>query len=241
MRTSARMLPWKILNAQCGRHVRVAKVIVNNNPETMKRSRPSFRTAAGWCFARTQHASARLASFGQNDGRVRLAKMPRARSSSSLETRAHAFEFAERLRMRAPQDEGERRACSPSSRCQTAHLVPAAHFCVRGFATLLHRPRTRGGGAPRNVRVRARHPLGVPISAFTRVFDAMNAARQALARRLASRNAGRSPLGAPPWPPSPAHSRASGNLGRGLRHTPLRLQDRLRRTPLTSEDANLLA
>jgi hypothetical protein len=55
MRTSARMLPWKILNAQCGRHVRVAKVIVNNNPETMKRSRPSFRTAAGWCFARTQH------------------------------------------------------------------------------------------------------------------------------------------------------------------------------------------
>jgi hypothetical protein len=131
MRTSARMLPWKILNAQCGRHVRVAKVIVNNNPEAMKRSRRSFRTAAGWCFARTQHASARLASFGQNDGRVRLAKMPRARSSSSLETRAHAFEFAERLRMRAPQDEGERGACSPSSRCQTAHLVPAAHFCAR--------------------------------------------------------------------------------------------------------------
>jgi hypothetical protein len=35
--------------------------------------------------------------------------------------------------------------------------------CARVFATLLHSPRNRGvGGAPRNVRVRARHPLGVP-------------------------------------------------------------------------------
>src|SRR5262249_59396341 len=67
-----------------------------------------------------------------------------------------------------------------------------------------------GGGARRTVRVRVRPPLGVPITAFTRVFAAMTAARQALARRLASRNAGRSPLGAPPWPPSPAHSRFRG-------------------------------
>ena len=79
-----------------------------------------------------------------------------------------------------------------------------------GFVSASPTPRTRGGGAPRNVRVRVRHPLGVPITAFTRVFDAMNAARQALARRLVSRNAGRSPLRAPPWPPSPAHSRFRG-------------------------------
>ena len=62
-------------------------------------------------------------------------------------------------------------------------------FLRPGFATLLHSPRTRGGrsaekrsGARRNTRG-ARH----------------NAACQALARRLASHDAGRSPLGAPPW------------------------------------------
>src|SRR5262245_53188383 len=54
--TSARRLPWKTLPAQCGRHVRVAKVIVNNNPETVKRRRRSFCTAAGWSFARTKQA-----------------------------------------------------------------------------------------------------------------------------------------------------------------------------------------
>src|SRR5438874_6051645 len=47
----------------------------------------------------------------------------------------------------------------------------------------------RGGGAPRDVRVLARHPLGLHVT------------RQArrLTRRLASHNAGRSPPGAPPW------------------------------------------
>src|SRR5262245_48451571 len=33
------------------RHVAVAPLPVNNRPETGKRSRPSFCTAAGWCFA----------------------------------------------------------------------------------------------------------------------------------------------------------------------------------------------
>jgi hypothetical protein len=73
---------------------------------------------------------------------------------------------------------------------QTAHLVPAAHFCVRGFATSLHRPRIEGvGGAPRNVRVLGGTPVGVHMTRHAR----------RLARRLASHNAGRSPLGAPPW------------------------------------------
>jgi len=43
--------PCIILSARCGQHVGVAKVIVNNNPETMKVPRRSFRTAASWCFA----------------------------------------------------------------------------------------------------------------------------------------------------------------------------------------------
>src|SRR5262249_62369648 len=62
--------------------------------------------------------------------------------------------------------------------------------CLRpGFAISLHSPRTRVGGAPRVVRVLG----GTPVR------RAHNAARQALARRLASHDAGRSPLGAPPW------------------------------------------
>jgi hypothetical protein len=60
---------------------------------------------------------------------------------------------------------------------------------VRGLRLLLRSPRMRVGGAPRDVRVLGGTPVG----------RAHNAARQALARRLASHDAGRSPLGAPPW------------------------------------------
>jgi hypothetical protein len=77
----------------------------------------------------------------------------------------------------------------PISRCQTATLVPAARFLRPGLATLLRSPESRGGrsaerrsGARRNTR-----------AAYHDVI------RQALARRLASHDAGRSPLGAPPW------------------------------------------
>src|SRR5262249_31212592 len=50
--TPARVLPCLILSARDGRHVGVAKVIVNNNPETMTLPLWLFRTAASWCFAR---------------------------------------------------------------------------------------------------------------------------------------------------------------------------------------------
>src|SRR5262245_32514217 len=61
----------------------------------------------------------------------------------------------------------------------------APGFCIVASLT----PNRGVGGAPRNVRVRAKHPLGLHIT------------RQArrLTRRLASHDAGRSPLGAPPW------------------------------------------
>src|SRR5215813_1081976 len=89
----------------------------------------------------------------------------RARAAPSFETRARPFELCGSSSMRAPQDEDGRAraelrlvaepfAVIPISRCQTAHLVPAAHFLRPGFATLLHSPRIEGvGGAPRNVRV----------------------------------------------------------------------------------------
>ena len=66
--------------------------------------------------------------------------------------------------MRAPQDE-DSIAFQASSRFQTAHLVPAAHFCDRGFASFASPTPNRGvGGAPRNVRVRAKHPLGLHMT-----------------------------------------------------------------------------
>src|SRR5262245_8825475 len=45
---------------------------------------------------------------------------------------------------------------------QTAHLVPAAHFCARGLHPCFTHPERGVGGAPRNVRVRAKHPWGAP-------------------------------------------------------------------------------
>src|SRR5262249_20214112 len=44
---------------------------------------------------------------------------------------------------------------------QTAHLVPAAHVCDRRLHPCFAHPNRGVGGAPRDVRVRARHPLGV--------------------------------------------------------------------------------
>ena len=143
--------------------------------------------------------------------------------------------------------EDEQRA-SHSSPCQTAHLVPAAHFCARGLQLRFTHPESRVGGAARVVRVLG----GTPVR------RAHNAARQALARRLASHNAGRSPLGAPPWrfftrgrasltgicagsvtasssQPGRSAWRAASRASRGQRlqaaaagrHASLRIQDRL--------------
>ena len=71
----------------------------------------------------------------------------------------------------------------------TASLVPAARFApgVCNFASLT--PKRGVGGAPRNVRVLSGTPVRHAITRHAR----------RLARRLASHDAGRSPLGAPPW------------------------------------------
>src|SRR6516165_3016066 len=71
---------------------------------------------------------------------------------------------------------------------QTAHLIPAAHFasgvCI--FASL----------TPNRGWAERRETFGCVRGTRWAYHDAI---RQALARRLASHNAGRSPLGAPPW------------------------------------------
>src|SRR5260370_14284978 len=81
-------------------------------------------------------------------------------------------------------------ACLHSSPSQTAFLVPAARFSRPGFASLLHSPRIEGWAERRETfGCSAEHPWGLHVT------------RQArrLARRLASHDAGRSPLGSPPW------------------------------------------
>jgi len=90
---------------------------------------------------------------------------------------------------------------SPVSRSQAHTPSPSrGAFSAPGvcnFASLT--PKRGVGGAPRNVRVQ-RHPLGVPsVRHETRVNALMTRHARRLARRLASHDAGRSPLGAPPW------------------------------------------
>ena len=78
-------------------------------------------------------------------------------------------------------------------------LVPAAHFCARGLQLRFTHPESRGGRSAEK-RSGAAAPVGRALGASQDARErAYDAAGQALARRLASHDAGRSPLGAPPW------------------------------------------
>jgi hypothetical protein len=253
----------------------------------MKLRRRSFRTAAGWSFARA-HAP-RLASFGQNARWVRFAKMRRP-SPSSFETRVRRARIrgissaCALLRMRTTEVAARRRTVFGNSRLtmSNSHSRSRGAFGRPGFCNFASLTPNRGvGGAPRNVRVQ-RHPLGLHM---TRQARRLRGALRPIARQDARErayDAGRSPLGAPPWRfwapgaalPSPwapavlqrravalrirrassSHPgrsawRAGSRASRGERlraaaagrHSPLRLQDRLRRRPSMSEDANPVA
>ena len=105
-----------------------------------------------------------------------------------------------RCSTRAPQDEDEHRVCSRISRCQTAQLVPAAHVCARGLQLRFTHPESRGGrSAERRSGARRNTRGACHLASKTRVNALMTRQARRLARRLASHDAGRSPLGAPPW------------------------------------------
>jgi hypothetical protein len=87
-----------------------------------------------------------------------------------------------------------------SSRFQTAHLVPAPRFLRPGLATLLRQPESRGGRSAERRSGACEAPVGRAVLRHkTRVNALMTRHARRLARRLASHDAGRSPLGAPPW------------------------------------------
>src|SRR5262245_63242506 len=79
-------------------------------------------------------------------------------------------------------------AFQPSSRCQTAFSFPRRVFAPGVCEFCFTHPERGVGGAPRNVRVLGEAPVGRIMTRYAR----------RLARRLASHDAGRSPLGAPP-------------------------------------------
>jgi hypothetical protein len=164
----------------------------------MDLGRRSFLTPAGWFFARsrTPPPALMLRSRALNRVHPRLptrcgaaSRSMRARAAPSFETGAvRALLRMRRLNACRVRGSSLIRCRSSISRCQTAHLIPAARFCARGLQLCFAHPERGVGGAPRVVRVQ-RHPLGVHITRHAR----------RLARRLASLGVGRSPLGAPPW------------------------------------------
>src|SRR5260221_12342687 len=130
------------------------------------------------------------AGFGDVAG---AAMNSRSNSGTKSEVRAASSVtrwLTRRYALHRIRDTGSSDAFVALFTCQTARVCsfPRRVFCAR-VLLLASLTRMRGGGAPRDVRMLARHPLGLHVT------------RQArhLSRRLASHNAGRPPPGAPPW------------------------------------------
>jgi len=102
-------------------HVRVALFIVNNNPETMERSRRSFPATAGSRVSRAQRSTKWCAA---DPGPFQSVAVPDQRCTASLSLALH------RIRDTQTSDAFSQ----PLFTFQTAHLVPAARFRARGFA-----------------------------------------------------------------------------------------------------------
>jgi len=112
---------------------------------------------------------------------------------------------------------------------QTAHLVPAAHFCVRGLRLCFATP-NRGVERRETFGRSAKHPCGVSCASKTRVNALMTryARRLRGALRPITRDARLSALHRGfalfrSFPPPLSRGRTE----RGLRHASLRIQDRL--------------
>ena len=200
--------------------------------------------------------AARLsANVAAADARCDASRSMRAqcnRSSSSFETRVRSFEFAEALELRAPQDEDEQRGRTVFT-FQTAVLVAAARFLRPGFALPLHAPPEGVGGAPRVVRVLARHPWGLHVTRQARRLARRLASHTGDARLPALHRGGfglrsrasltgiaSGSVTASSSRPGRSARRAGSRTSRGQRlraaaagrHALLRIQDRLENTPL---------
>jgi hypothetical protein len=160
----------------------------------MERGRRSFPTAAGWFFTRP---GTRTNGGSRRHDSLTLALVLRSRARRALRAllrmrRPTHTEFAARCRTVA--------VSSHLTMSNSPHFfVPAAQFApgVCNFASLT--PKPRGGRSAEKRSGACEAPVGRAIARQDARERAYDAARQALARRLASHDAGRSPLGAPPW------------------------------------------
>jgi len=145
------------------RHVGVAPSIVNNNPETMERSRRSFPTAAGWFF-RPRHGGFSWAKMSQTP----LALILRD-ARTRVRALRHLFSPCAR-RMRTGESAARRRTVFGHFHLtmSNSHSRSRGAFLRPGFASLLRAPAKRVGGAPKNVRVLGGTPVGHAITRRTR-------------------------------------------------------------------------
>ena len=168
----------------------------------MDRSRRSFPAAGGWFF---RH----VASFGQNAPSSPLVPSPLAALRERAQWCVHELDWVRGFfqtstphpssRVAAPGcplPQGERATIAATALVGPPALVIPTHdveqpisFPRRVCVRVLQLCFTHRGGWSADRRSGA---SAAPVWACCR-------ARQALARRLASHNAGRSPLGAPPW------------------------------------------
>jgi hypothetical protein len=158
----------------------------------MELRRQRFRTVAGWCFARPAVAHECWVAALSCPGRS-------AARSGALQTRDRSSLWRSRI-SGAPLHFVTRCTASGTrdsvgrvrSRIHFSNSLPRSRgaFSAPGVCIVASLTPNRGvGGAPRNVRVLSGTPVGRIMTRYAR----------RLARRLASHDAGRSPLGAPPW------------------------------------------
>jgi hypothetical protein len=133
-------------------------------------------------------------------------------------------------------------------------ILPAAHSCARVLQLCFTHPKSRGGRSAEKRSGACEAPVGRALGAsqdarvnalMTRHARRLRGALRPITRdaRLSALHRGVSPLRSFPrkresrsWVPAFA-----GTNGRGLRHSPLRLQDRLPETPLNERGCSLLA
>ena len=156
----------------------------------MDRGRRSFPTAAGWCFARIKRSSSRPSAARAGTHNQRWWLWVPATGSPRRERRGVPL---------AGTTATAGRACGPIHFSNSPSRSRGA-FSAPGVLQLCFAHPNRGvGGAPRDVRVLARHPWGLHI---TRQARRLRGALRPIARQAAlerAYDAGRSPLGAPPW------------------------------------------
>ena len=145
----------------------VARVIVNNRPETMERSRPhvkvgSSHDAAGRRDALVSRAQRSMKRSGMMRCRPGTAAVSGGPGSAMHHSLALALHRVRGMRYRRPD------SSSQSHDVKQPILFPRRVFRARGLHPCFAHPNRGVGGAPRDVRVLGGTPVGYAITRRTR-------------------------------------------------------------------------